>query len=371
MSLADRVKPYIRNLAPYVPGKPIEELERELGIRGSIKLASNENPLGPSPRAVEAMRRAAAEIHRYPDGASFALRAALSKKLGVSGDQLVFGAGADEILELIAKTLIGEGDEVVYAWPSFAMYPIVVQGMGATGVAVPLTRDLVHDLDAMLAAITKQTRVVMLCNPNNPTGTSVSAAAFERFVAALPEDVVLAVDEAYYEFVRRPDFPDAIALTAKRPGTVILRTFSKIYGLAGIRIGYGICDRELASYLERARHPFNVNRLAEVGALAALEDEEHVRRTRDINATGAVYLAAELARLGIESWPTDANFILARTGAEVYEALLSQGVIVRPMRGFGLTEHVRISIGLPEENERFIKALGELHAKRGERGERR
>ncbi len=364
MSLADRVKPYIRSLAPYVPGKPIEELERELGIRGSIKLASNENPLGPSPRAVEAMRKAAAEIHRYPDGASFALRAALSKKLGVGGDQLVFGAGADEILELIAKTLIGEGDEVVYAWPSFAMYPIVVQGMGAKGVAVPLTRDLVHDLDGMLAAITKQTRVVMVCNPNNPTGTSVGAEAFERFVAALPEDVVLAVDEAYYEFVRRPDFPDSLALTRRRPGTVVLRTFSKIYGLAGIRIGYGVCDRELASYLDRARHPFNVNRLAEVAALAALEDEEHVRRTREINATGARFLATELGRLGIETWPTDANFILARTGADIYEALLAQGVIVRPMRGFGLTEHVRISIGLPEENERFIKTLAEVLAKR-------
>ncbi len=367
MSLADRVKPHIKSLAPYVPGKPIEELERELGIRGSIKLASNENPLGPSPRAVEAMRRAAGEIHRYPDGASFALRAALSKKLEVAGDQLVFGAGADEILELIAKTLIGEGDEVVYAWPSFAMYPIVVQGMGAKGVAVPLTRDLVHDLDGMLAAITKQTRVVMLCNPNNPTGTSVGAEAFERFVAALPEDVVLAVDEAYYEFVRRPDFPDALALTKQRPGTVVLRTFSKIYGLAGIRIGYGVCDRELASYLERARHPFNVNRLAEVAALAALEDDEHVRRTREINVTGELFLSTALARLGVETWPTDANFMLARTGADVYEALLGEGVIVRPMRGFGLPDHVRISIGLPEENERFIKALGEILAKGGTR----
>jgi len=367
MSLEDRVKPYIRGLSPYVPGKPIEELERELGIRGSIKLASNENPLGPSPKAVEAMRKAAAEIHRYPDGASFALRAALSKRLGVAGDQLVFGAGADEILELIAKTLIGEGDEVVYAWPSFAMYPIVVQGMGATGVPVPLTRDLVHDLDGMLAAIGPRTRVVMVCNPNNPTGTSVGRDAFDRFVAALPDDVVLAIDEAYFEFVRRPDFPDALALTKRRPGTVVLRTFSKIYGLAGIRIGYGVCDRELASYLERARHPFNVNRLAEVAALAALDDDAHFEKTRAVNAAGATYLAKELARLRIETWPTDANFILARTGADVYEALLRQGVIVRPMKGFGLTEHVRISIGLPEENERFVKALEDVLAKRGGR----
>jgi histidinol-phosphate aminotransferase len=360
VSLVDLIKPHIRDLAPYEPGKPLEALERELGIRDSIKLASNENPLGPSPKAVEAIRAAAAEIHRYPDGACFALRAALSSRLGVSERQLVFGSGADEILELIAKTLLGPGDEVVYAWPSFAMYPIVAKGMGATPVPVPLTSDFVHDLDAMLEAITERTRVVMVCNPNNPTGTSVGAEAFDRFVARLPEDVVLAVDEAYFEFVRRPDFPDVIPLLARRPGTVVLRTFSKIYGLAGVRIGYGICDAELASYLERARHPFNVNRLAEVAALAALDDPEHAERTRALNASGGDYLREALGRLGIETWPTDANFVLAKTGADVYDALLRQGVIVRPMAGFGLTEHVRISIGVPEENERLVKALASL-----------
>jgi len=360
MSIADLVKPHIRDLAPYVPGKPTEELERELGISHSIKLASNENPLGPSPKAVEAIRAAAGEIHRYPDGASFALRSKLAARLGVAENQLVFGTGGDEILELIAKTLIGPGDEVVYAWPSFAMYPIVIKGMGATGVPVPLTEDLVHDLDAMAAAVTDRTRVVMVCNPNNPTGTSVGAAEFDRFVAALPDDVVLAVDEAYFEFVRRDDYPDVIALMGRRPGTLVLRTFSKIYGLAGIRIGYGICDAELASYLERARHPFNVNRLAEVAALAALDDDEHARRTIELNTAGLEYLAAELGRMGIKTWPSEANYILAETGAEVFEALLARGVIVRPMAGFGLTEHVRISVGLPEENERLIKTLAEI-----------
>lgn len=366
MSLADRVKPHIRDLAPYQPGKPIEELERELGIRESIKLASNENPLGPSPRAVEAIREAAGQIHRYPDGASFELRRALAERLGVEGHQIVFGCGGDEILELIAKTVIGPGDEVVYGWPSFAMYPIVVKGMGATGVPVPLGDDLVHDLDAMVAAVTGRTRLVMLCNPNNPTGTSVGAEAFDRFVEALPEDVILAVDEAYYEFVRRPDRPDLIGWIGRRPGTLALRTFSKIYGLAGLRIGYGLADAEFASYLERARHPFNVNRLAEVGALAALGDEEHVRRTLELNASGIEYLTAELGRLGIETWPTDANYLLARTGADVYDALLAKGVIVRPMVRFGLPEHVRISIGLPEENERLIKVLTELRGRTGE-----
>ena len=360
MSIADLVKAHIRDLAPYVPGKPMEELERELGITNSIKLASNENPLGPSPRAVEAMRAAAAEIHRYPDGASFELRARLSSRLGVQGAQLVFGTGADEILELIAKTLIGPGDEVVYGWPSFAMYPIVVKGMGGTVVPVPLTEDFVYDLDAMAAAVTPRTRLVMICNPNNPTGTSVGAAELARFVAKLPEDVILAVDEAYFEFVRRPDFPDVVALLRERPGTIVLRTFSKVYGLAGIRIGYGIADVELASYLERARHPFNVNRLAEVAAMAALDDHEHARRTLELNASGIEYLTLELGKLGIETWPTDANFLLARPGADVFDALLRKGVIIRPMRGFGLPDHIRISIGLPEENERFIKALAEV-----------
>jgi histidinol-phosphate aminotransferase len=367
MSLADLVKPHIRDLAPYEPGKPIEELERELGIRDSIKLASNENPLGPSPKAVEAMREAAGEIHRYPDGASFELRTRLSARLGVDGRQLVFGTGADEILELIAKTLIGPGDEVVYGWPSFAMYPIVVKGMGGTGVSVPLRSDFVHDLDAMLEAVTPRTRVMMLCNPNNPTGTSVGAEEFDRFARQLPEDVVLAVDEAYFEFVRRPDFPDVIELMKTRPGTLVLRTFSKVYGLAGIRIGYGIADPELASYLERARHPFNVNRLAEVAAVAALDDDEHARRTVELNTSGIEYLTAELEKLGVETWPSDANFILARTGPDVYQRLLEVGVIVRPMKGFGLTEHVRISIGLAEENERLVKALGAILEERGGR----
>jgi histidinol-phosphate aminotransferase len=240
------------------------------------------------------------------------------------------------------------------------MYPIVIKGMGGTGIAVPLNDDFVHDLDAMARAVTPKTRIVMVCNPNNPTGTSVGAAEFDRFVAALPDDVVLAVDEAYFEFVRRTDFPNVVALLGRRPGTIVLRTFSKVHGLAGIRIGYGIADAEFASYLERARHPFNVNRLAEVAALAALDDEAHARRTVENNAAGIETLTTALGRMGIETWPTDANFILARTGAEVFDALLRKGVIVRPMKGFGLTEHVRISIGLPEENERLLKAMGEI-----------
>jgi histidinol-phosphate aminotransferase len=360
MALEGVVKPHILSLEPYQPGKPAEELDRELGIEGSIKLASNENPLGPSPRAVEAVRRAAAGVHRYPDGSSYALRRALAQRLGVAPEQLVFGAGADEVLELLAKVLLGPGDEAVFAWPSFAMYPIVVRGMGATPVPVPLTPTLVHDLAALAEAVTERTRLLFVCNPNNPTGTSVGAAEFDRFAAALPPTVVLAVDEAYFDFATRPDFPDSLAWVRRRPGTVVLRTFSKIFGLAGLRIGYGCADPELADYLQRARHPFNVNRLAEVAALAALSDDEHAARTRRLAAEGIAYLSGALRELGIEVWPSDANFVLARTGPGVHERLLREGLIVRPLHGFGLPEHVRITVGLPEENERLVKALRRL-----------
>jgi histidinol-phosphate aminotransferase len=357
VSLARRVKPHVASLVPYQPGKPIEELERELGIQGAVKLASNENPLGPSPKAVAAVREAASRMHRYPDGTAWRLRHALAGRLGVAPEQLVFGCGCDEILELLAKTFLGPGDEAVFAWPSFAMYPIVVQGMGATPVRVPLDAAMVHDLPAMAAAVTSRTRVVILCNPNNPTGTSVGSAALERFVAALPDDVVLAIDEAYFEYARRPDFPDGVAWLRRRPGTLVLRTFSKLYGLAGARVGYGVADAELAGWLDRARHPFNLNLLAEEAALAALDDAEHVARTLRAAHEGADFLRAELAALGLETWPTDTNFLLARSGAGVYERLLREGVIVRPMASFGLPEHVRITIGTRAENERLVEAL--------------
>ena len=357
MALRRFVKPHVAELDPYQPGKPIEELERELGIRGSVKLASNENPLGPSPKAVEAMRAAAEGVNRYPDGSSFRLREALSRRLGIEPNQLVFGTGADEVIGLIAKSFLGPGDEAVFAWPSFAMYPIAVNGMGATPVPVPLDANLVHDLPAMAAAVGEQTRVILVCNPNNPTGTSVGAEIFDRFAAALPEGVILVVDEAYFEYVRRDDFPDSLGWVSRRPGTAVLRTFSKIYGLAGLRVGYGVMDPELAGYLERARHPFNVNLLGETAALAALDDHEHVERTLRVNREGAGILARELEALGIEVWPTDANFLLAKTGAGSYELLLREGVIVRPLDGFGLPEHVRITIGTAKENEKLVKAL--------------
>jgi histidinol-phosphate aminotransferase len=360
VSANSRVKAHIADLNPYVPGKPIEELERELGITGTVKLASNENPLGPSPKAVAAMEKAVAGVHRYPDGASFALRTALAERLGVGDEQLVFGTGSDEILELISKAFLGAGDEVVFAWPSFAMYPIVAKGMAATPVMVPLDPDLVHDLDAMAKAITSRTQMVFVCNPNNPTGTSVGREAFDRFVAEIPEDLLLVVDEAYVEYVRRDDFPDAMSWVARRPGTAVLRTFSKIYGLAGARVGYGVMDADFASFLERARHPFNINSIAEAGALAALDDDAHVERSRRNNEEGIAFLRREMDSLGIRTWDSDANFVLAEAGAGVYDDLLPMGVIVRPMAGFGLPECIRITVGTDTENRRVIDSLRAL-----------
>jgi histidinol-phosphate aminotransferase len=357
MSIERLVNPHIRNLRPYEPGKPIEQVERELGIADAVKLASNENPLGPSPKALEALGKVAPRVHRYPDGACFALRERLATRMKLTPEQFIFGCGADEILELLAKTFLAPGDRVVLPWPSFAMYPLVVQGMGAEAVTVPLNEEMQHDLPALATAACRGAKMVFLCNPNNPTGTSFGSDALAEFVASIPEDVVLVIDEAYFEYVARPDFPDSAALIARRPATVALRTFSKIYGLAGLRVGYGISDPEMVGFLDRARHPFNVNALAEAAALAALDDDEHARRTHAMNRSGIEYLSQELEALGYRVWPSDANFVLVETGPGYADALLRRGVIVRPLSGFGLDAHIRISVGAPTENEKLVKAL--------------
>ncbi|MCH2188112.1 histidinol-phosphate transaminase [Myxococcota bacterium] len=365
MSWKDRANAHIGDLKPYEPGRPIEEVEKELGIRGAVKLASNENPLGPSPLAVEAVRNAVGSVHRYPDGGCSVLRERLTEHLGLPGNQFIFGSGADEILELAAKTFLAPGDEAVMPWPSFAMYPIVVKGMGGVPVSVPLDASLGHDFEGLLGQVNEKTKIVFLCNPNNPTGTSFGADAFASFVSALSDEVVLVIDEVYVEFARRSDFPDSIALLAERPATLVMRSFSKLYGLAGLRVGYGIGSPEIVDLLERARHPFNVNSLAEVGACAALDDQDHVRRTLEMNAQGIDYLTRELTDMGYEVFPTDTNFILVRMGEGFDDRLLQKGIIVRPMAGFGLEGHVRISIGLPEENEKLVKALQEIRQAEG------
>lgn len=358
--IRDLVRPHIRDLKPYPPGKPIEELERELGIRDSIKLASNESPLGPPRRAVEAIFQQAEQLNRYPDGSCYYLREIIAKKTGIDGSQLLFGAGSDELLEILVKTFLGPSDEVVYPWPSFAMYPIVTTGMGGVSVQVALDDQYRTDVDALLAAVTPKTRLLFLANPNNPTGTSIGAEDFERLVRELPEHVILVSDEAYNEYVRRPDFPQSIPLIAERPTLVILRTLSKIYGLAGLRVGYAIGDPELIGYLERARHPFNVSSMAQAAAVAALSDDEHVARVRDLTHRGLERLEQGIRELGLSNIPSDANFLLVDVGADaedMYERLLRHGVITRAMSAFGLDRHLRITAGLPEENERLLLAL--------------
>lgn len=357
----DLAPEWIRTLAPYPPGKPIDELEREYGIRDSIKLASNENPLGPSPRALSAIREALAHVHRYPDGSCYYLKRALARKLGVSPDAILFGNGSNELIELAVRTFLRQGDEAVMADQAFVIYRLVVQAHGARARIVPL-RHYTHDLEAMADAITPATRMVFLANPNNPTGTIFFRAAWEEFLARVPEHVLIVMDEAYFEYVDDPRYPDSLSSHGPARALLTLRTFSKIYGLAGLRIGYGIAPPPLVSLMDRVRAPFNVSSLAQVAALAALEDDEHVERTRAVNRAGMAYLQREFERLGLEYVPSWANFVLVRVGngARVYEALLHRGVIVRPMGVYGFPEHVRISIGTSEENERLVAALEQV-----------
>lgn len=360
MNVRELVNAHIRDLDPYPPGKPIEELERELGIQGVVKLASNEAPIGPSPKAIAAMRVAAESTNRYPDGSCFYLRQELAAHHGIDPASILFGAGSDEVLELLVKCFLAPGDEAVYPWPSFAMYPIVARGMGATPVPVPLDGDLRADVSALAAAVTDRTKILFLANPNNPTGTSIGRDAFRKLLDAVPERVIVVADEAYVEYVRRHDFPDTLRQIAERRTLVVLRTFSKIYGLAGLRVGYGVGDPEIIGYLERARHPFNVGSLAQAAARAALADVEHVARVRDLAHRGLAQLEAGLARLGLPCAPSDANFLLvdvARDARDLYERLLRRGVITRSMAAFGLPTHLRVTAGLPEENERFLAAL--------------
>ena len=362
MDLRALLPEWIRTLTPYPPGMPIEELERELGIQGSIKLASNENPLGPSPKAAAAIQAALGGLHRYPDGSAFYLKRRLAVRLGVRPEELVVGNGSNEIIELVVRTFLRPRDEAVMADQAFIVYRLVVQAAGATPRVVPL-RDFTHDLAAIADAITPRTRLVFLANPNNPTGTIYRRRAWEAFLRAVPRDVIVVADDAYAEYVDDPEYPDSIRERGDgRVPVVTLRTFSKLYGLAGLRVGYGVAPAPVIDALGRIRQPFNVNALALTGALAALDDEEHVRRTLAVNREGMAYLTEAFRELGLAYAPSAANFILVRVGAaaRIYEALLRRGVIVRPMDVYGFPEHLRVTVGLPEENRRFVAALGAI-----------
>ena len=358
MKVIDQVPDYIRTLVPYAPGKPIEEVEREIGIADSIKLASNENPLGPSPLALEAMGRNLAQLHLYPDGDCFYLKRGLAAKLDVAHDNLIFGNGSNEIIELAIRTFMRPGDEAVMARQAFVVYKLVVQAAGGISREVPL-RDFTHDLEAIAKAISARTRVVFLANPNNPTGTIYRRASWEAFLKQVRPDVLIIVDEAYFEYVEAADYPNSLDYHQQGKTLLTLRTFSKLYGLAGLRIGYGIADKEIISLMHRVRQPFNVNAPAQWAALAALDDGEHVRRSLENNRRGLEYLIAEFARLGIEYVRSHANFILLRVGQgeEVFSRLLAQGIIVRSMAGYQFPEYLRVTIGTMDENRKFVNGL--------------
>jgi histidinol-phosphate aminotransferase len=348
----------ILDIHPYQPGKPIEELERELGIPGAVKLASNENPFPPPPAVLETLRKALAGLHRYPDGSGYYLRQALAKKHGVSAEAIVLGNGSNELIELLARTFVRPGEEVVIPHPSFVVYPSIVQAVGGTRVVVTL-KDHRIDLPKMRRAITALTKMVFIANPNNPTGTIVTADEVEKFLDKVPEHVIVVFDEAYYDFAAGPDFPDTLAHLRHGKRVVALRTFSKMASLAGLRVGYAVADPECVALVNRIRQPFNVNTLAQVAALAALGDETHVQRSVEAVREGVRSLSAALGALGVRYVPSRANFLLAEfnDSTRVYEQLLKLGVIVRPMASFGLERALRITVGTREENARLVEAL--------------
>jgi histidinol-phosphate aminotransferase len=348
----------ILDIQPYQPGKPIEELERELGVPHALKLASNENPVAPPPAVLEAVRNALAGLNRYPDGSGYYLRQALAKKHGVSPESIVLGNGSNELIELLARAFVRHGEEVVIPHPSFVVYPSIVQAVGGTRVVVTL-RDHRIDLPKMRHAITALTKMVFVANPNNPTGTIVTAPEVEKFLDKVPDHVIVVFDEAYYDFAAGPDFPDTLAHLRQGKRVVVLRTFSKMASLAGLRVGYAVADPDCIALVNRIRQPFNVNTLAQVAALAALGDEAHLQRSVETVREGARSLMASLDALGVRYVPTHANFILAEfdDAARVYEQLLKLGVIVRPMTSFGLERALRITVGTKEENARLVQAL--------------
>ncbi len=360
-SILDHVNPALRDFKAYQPGKPIEETARELGARADdiIKLASNENPFGPSPKALAAMRDALECAHLYPDGGGYYLGEALSKKLGVPRDHLIFGNGSNEVIEFLGHAFLREGDEIVTCEHAFVVYKLVAKGFGAKTIETP-SPDYHHHLDAILSAITPRTRLIFIANPNNPTGTLLSQAELDSFMARLPENVIAIFDEAYFEYVDNP--PDTLRFVRDGRNVVVLRTFSKIAGLAGLRIGYGIARPALIEILQKTRQPFNTSGIAQAAALAALTDDDHISKTKRLTSEERDYLQQKFGEMKLRFVPSAANFILVNVGDghAVFKALLKKKIIVRELKGYSLPEWIRISIGTMEQNRKCIAALQEI-----------
>jgi histidinol-phosphate aminotransferase len=359
----------ILDIQPYQPGKPVEELERELGIVSAVKLASNESPFPPSDKVLMAVRGALVGLNRYPDGSGHYLRQALAQHHKVTPESIVLGNGSNELIELLARTFVRPGEEVVIPNPSFVVYSSIVQAVGGTRVVVSL-KDHRIDLPRMRRAITPLTKMVFVANPNNPTGTIVTADEVEQFLDKVPDHVIVVFDEAYYDFAEGADFPDALGHLRHGKRVVVLRTFSKMAGLAGLRVGYAVADPDCVALMNRIRQPFNVNTLAQVAALAALQDEAHVRRTVGIAREGVRQLSTALAGLGVKCVPSRANFVMVElpNAVQIYEKLLKLGMIVRPLASFGLDRALRITVGTAEENARLVESLRTVLAQEGARG---
>jgi histidinol-phosphate aminotransferase len=360
--MSQLVSPSIESLLPYEGGKPVEELAREFGISDAIKLASNENPLGPSPKALAAARAVLNDVHRYPDANAFRLRERIAAEHGIPMADIIQGNGSNELLDLAVRTFCTGEHHIVFAEPAFVVYRIAALAHGVPFTAVPV-RDLTHDLEAMLAAITPRTRLVFVGNPNNPTGTYVNLESLRRFLRAVPPQVIVLIDEAYIEYTTAADFPDCMKLRGEHERLIICRTFSKIHGLAGLRVGYGVTTAELVGYMNRVRAPFNVGNLGQAAAIAALDDTEHVRQSQELNKSERARVSTRLSEMGLVVTPSQANFYLVdvkQSGRAIYDALLRKGVIVRP---FGsLPNSIRVTVGKPAENDRFLSALGEVLA---------
>jgi histidinol-phosphate aminotransferase len=365
IKIEDLVLPQVAALHPYEPGKPIEELEREEGAAAVVKLASNENPLGPSPMALAAVRAALGEVNRYPDGGCWALTRKIAARHQVEIERIFVASGSVEVLNLLAFLFLRPGLNTVFSEHAFAIYALATAAAGGEWRAIPMKAGYNFDLDAIAAATDNNTRLVFLDNPNNPTGTIYRKAEWERFLRKIPERVVIVADEAYFEFVQDADYPDSLKYHEPDRMIVTLRTLSKIYGLAGLRVGYAVARPEIVNLLHKVRQPFNVNSLAQVAAIAGFDDAAHVSETLRVNAGGIRYLEQEFKRLGMKFVPTNANFILAEVGdaLKVFNDLLRLGVIVRPMGGYGLPKHLRISVGLEQENRRLVSALEQVLGK--------
>ena len=361
ISIPQLANPQLRDLVPYEPGKPIEETARELNIdpEAIVKLASNENPLGPSPKAIAAMRAALESAHLYPEGGGFYLREALARKLGLAADNIILGNGSNEVIEFLAHAFLNRGDDVLTSAHAFICYKLVATLFGARTVEAP-SPDFLPDLDAMVGAITPKTRLIFIANPNNPTGSLISKEKTDNFMAHVPDNVITVFDEAYFELLDHP--PDMLRYVREGRNVVVLRTFSKVHGLASLRVGYGIAARELINVLQKTRQPFNVNGVAQAAALAALNDLEHQQRTKEVVDSGRAYLEERFAAMDLRFVPGAANFIMVnvRDGASVFKKLLAEKIIVRPLTGYNLPEWVRISVGTMEQNQKCIAALSKV-----------